>query len=110
MGMSLIGSSSRCETNTLQQGDPDPKKFEILRIFAFNRGMLIVVVHYPGCTTFEGNKILVTKDIREQDIHDLKALDPHFKKDGFIVARFPYSQKGYSMAHTLINALEMEKE
>ena len=68
--------------------NPNPKDFVIETVFHGKRGC-VLRVRYPGCTNFEGRKILVFMDKREA----LKAeenglLDPHFLQSGGLLARF----------------------
>jgi hypothetical protein len=63
--------------------------------------MLILKVNYPGCVTFEGNKILVFKDVDPIDLLNQKVLDPHFFQNDKIaspIARFRPSDEGWKLA------------
>lgn len=78
--------------------EPRPHLFTI-------RGLVVVgsftlaMVHYPGCTTFGGLKLLVL-NITPEKTKQLKVLDPHFFADGPVVARFPPTYGGlfYALA------------
>jgi len=83
---------------------PDPANYSIISVVEIGY-YTIVGVHYPGCTTFEGKKILVFHCISEDDLqkHDDQRLplDPHFsEKEGvFPVARFEPTERGWKMAN-----------
>lgn len=75
--------------------NPNPKNFEVKSISVAKRKRSIVVleVHYPGCTTFEGNKILVFEGDLKNFVA-LKELDPHFTETNGLIARFPATDAG----------------
>jgi len=83
--------------------NPDPRYFTLIEREVVN-GFLIVKLHYPHCTNYEGVKILVyDKGITYNDI--LKAndntIDPHFGVNpDYIspIARFEPTQRGWEMA------------
>lgn len=66
---------------------PNPNKYNF-KILEIVEGEVfdIVRVRYPNCTTFEGVKILVV--YAGSIAKDCTELDPHFFKDGPVVARF----------------------
>ena len=75
--------------------NPNPSSFKIKKVYTAN-GLFVSLVNYPNCTTFEGNKILVTNyDVREKN--KLK-LDPHFYKDSGLIARFEPTDTGWEAA------------
>jgi hypothetical protein len=59
--------------------NPDPKKFEILRLYYYDT-WVVAWVHYPNCTNLGGNKILVYSVCTIPTIENLEELDPHFEK------------------------------
>lgn len=70
---------------------------------------LIVKIHYPNCTNFEGNKILVFRDCTLQDLEEQVAIDPHFsdsKKYHHPIARFVPTEAGLRMAERFVRAME----
>lgn len=79
-------------------GNPDPKVFSIVRTEQV-RGMLVVMLVYPNCTNYEGRKILVYEDYKEDDFRRRREIDPHFC-DGCVapVARFKPTDDGWRMA------------
>jgi hypothetical protein len=75
-----------------------PKKFEILRVYR-NGDFLIVWVHYPNCTNFNGRKILIYRGLTESELYQLKTLDPHFQEEGVSpIARFKPTPEGMRLA------------
>lgn len=89
MGMSLFSEGSTAAPN------PDPKKFTILRLTEFPGDNVITIaeVHYPGCTTYGGNKILVLL-ASEEEVRARAELDPHFFDGNGLLARFPFTRDG----------------
>lgn len=85
--------------------NPDPKNFEIQDTVMIN-GFLIVLVNYPDCTNFEGNKILVYKNTTLTSLVKQGSLDPHFSSNSKFhspVARFEPTLEGWYMAECLCN-------
>ena len=107
MGMKLIGSGCGCKPfnnyhyNTLgdnqSSGSPDPRNFRIDQISEIN-GFKLVVVNYPDCKNYEGDKILVyDKIVTVEQIKNSKFLDPHFcntKEHISPIARFKPDKNG----------------
>ncbi len=89
--------------------NPDPKKCHIE--WAYTNGVCtLVMVHYEGCTNFEGKKILLynasLKKIETEKFHF--GLDPHFSK-GFRlhpIARFEPTDRGKQMGIMMCQALD----
>ena len=73
--------------------NPDPYKFRIKKLMSIN-GLYVSLVNYPNCTTFEGDKVLVTN----YDITNKIKLDPHFYKDSGLIARFEPTKDGWKAA------------
>ena len=86
--------------------NPNPKNFKIVKKERINK-FLIVEINYPDCTNFEGNKILVYKDIEVLDLlsqGELVGLDPHFsdnQKYHSPIARFIPNQYGWELARKI---------
>jgi hypothetical protein len=92
MGLNFLGS-----TNSTTSPNPNPSNFVIKDALQI-REYAVLKVHYPGCTTYNGDKILVINGI-VGEIKKRKALDPHFlEKDDSLVARFPYTPEGFADA------------
>ncbi len=85
--------------------NPDPNNFKILDTQYVRDDnspdvdmYLILLVNYPDCTTFEGDKVLVYKNFYHSGFID--KLDPHFTdKEHSPIARFPATEMG--KAHAL---------
>lgn len=104
-----IGPYSSCSnTYSIPNSNPDPKKFNVFLANCIN-GNLIIGVNYPGCTNFEGNKILVykgIKNLKELLIATQGELDPHFSKEVSPIARFKPNQEGLNLAEKLCLLME----
>jgi hypothetical protein len=82
--------------------NPDPSNFEIIGIWEDN-GFTLLHVNYPGCTTYEGRKLLLYDKPHEYLVQQ-KILD--FSKDHLCpIARFEPTSKGQMMARVLMAAL-----
>lgn len=103
MGIGPKWSSDKTySTKPVPTGNPDPKNFEIKRSVGIGN-YTVLEVNYPGCTNYEGNKILLV-DGKESLMHKLNRLDPHFTEDPtafFLFARFEPTEKGWAMAVVL---------
>lgn len=97
MGLNMILSGGST-SYTPPAPNPNPKDFKILDIISikYKRAITVVLVHYPACTTFEGNKIMVFRGNARKYIgeHKLKSLDPHFTASNGLLARFPATDDG----------------
>lgn len=99
MGVNGYRSSGRSSYYPEPSVNPDPARFTILD-FEGGVNKCVLKVQYPGCTNYEGVKILVfhagVKAVLLQ-----KTLDPHFsdKKDKlYPVARFAPTAEGWTDA------------
>ena len=86
-----------------QPPNPNPGIFKIVSILQVN-DYVVALINYPGCTTHNGNKVLVFKGT-EQEILNRKVIDPHFLDgDESLLARFPATLNGYKMAIFFANS------
>ncbi len=100
---------SRC-SSTGTGPMPNPRDYEILDSYEveLNGGSpqaLVVLIKYPGCTNFEGRKILVYQNCRLIDLIRQKEIDPHFTNDKtkyWPVARFIPTAEGWEMAQNFV--------
>lgn len=94
------------------EGNPDPKNYKIVK--AEEHGTyLIVQIKYPDCKNYEGNKILVFKNLTLIDLVNQKEIDPHFFQDPKIaspVARFVPTDEGWGMAVMLATTMTTNRK
>lgn len=79
---------------------PDPKTYRILSYQHIGE-CLIVEINYPDCLNFEGNKILVYKNINIERLTKMKSIDPHFSNRENCpspIARFEPTNLGRELA------------
>ena len=88
--------------------NPDPKRFEILTHLSLVCGLYLVVrIRYEGCTTFEGEKILVYRGVSFENLKCQGSLDPHFSENTKFhspIARFVPTTEGWDMAVAFVFA------
>ena len=89
MGFNTFKPSS---SERIVTGNPDPKKFRIIKTFTYLNCTAIMVI-YSDCINFEGVKILVIEDYVESSY-----LDPHFSLENKLLARFRPVDKGWDNA------------
>jgi hypothetical protein len=102
---SRISSSKIEETynSPKYKGNPDPANYKIINHKQINE-YLIVQLNYPNCTNFEGEKILVFKDVTFEQLKKQKLIDPHFSNNENYfhpIARFIPTEDGWHMAEKL---------
>ena len=87
--------------------NPDPRNFKIIRASTIGNHM-VVLVNYPDCINFKGNKILLFKNTKDKDIFGSGILDPHFCESGHIkpFARFEPTEVGWVSAIELCKILK----
>jgi hypothetical protein len=106
MGMNTLSSCSSSPYAT-KDSNPNPKVYKITRVFNFGKNLAILVT-YPNCTNFEGNKILVYKNIHNlENLLKLTKgeLDPHFSKGTSPFARFIPTEEGWNNAIKLCESI-----
>lgn len=74
--------------------NPDPKNFEVKRVKQCGT-YLVALVNYPDANNFEGDKVIVFRDLTEPEILEKETLDPHFLENGPILARFVPTDEGW---------------
>lgn len=106
MGIKLFGSSfgddftwncnDKSPDNT--SPDPNPENFKIKQIREIGK-YLWVLVNYPNCSTFKGDKILIYRNVTRNRIKLYARLDPHFSETGLSpVARFRPDSDGVELS------------
>lgn len=107
MGMRILSKSSYDRIQyidrevTVHAPNPNPSNFEILQKGFSKSGYLILKVHYPDCTNYEGIKILVYKNDK---ILTQETIDPHFSENEKFespIARFEPTEFGWELAKKL---------
>lgn len=96
------------KTEPPPQGNPDPTNYQIIKAEEVN-GYLIVKIKYPNCTNYEGEKILVYKNMTLIKLVNQKVIDPHFFNDKTFaspVARFVPTQEGWEMSVIFTRAMK----
>lgn len=105
-GNRISSSSSSYSSPAKSLGNPDPSDYKIVKVHEQN-GFTIMLINYPNCTNYEGNKILVF-EAKLIDIINQKMIDPHFfdsNKQISPIARFVPSDKGWQMALSFVRTL-----
>lgn len=107
MGLRLFGGHSECdclpskkEEHVHNFGNPDPKNFQILEVYAEPLNACAVKIKYPDAKNYEGIKILVYHH-PWRIVQETKILDPHFCNNPQCVspfARFEPTEKGWKLA------------
>lgn len=82
--------------------NPDPKDFKILWIEEVY-DYTIVIIHYPNCTTFEGNKLLVYSGNIKKELRMKYSIDPHFTKRGKLLMRLRCDNRANVILKKLFN-------
>jgi hypothetical protein len=80
--------------------NPDPENYKIIKS-TYVKNYLIILINYPDCTNYEGNKILLFKNCLLENLRKQKIIDPHFsnnKKYYSPIARFEPTDAGWEMA------------
>jgi hypothetical protein len=91
-----------------EDANPSPRLYEINHISVYGR-YTIALIKYPNCTNYEGVKILLYKDVSEDQLKSAGYLDPHFCESVEHLkpmARFVPTIEGMSMAIELAQALD----
>jgi len=87
--------------------NPDPKNFNLIRKKEIGN-FLILMINYPDCKNYEGNKILVFEDVKYIKIYEQGVIDPHFSDNKDFhspIARFEPTDKGWKRAIEFCNML-----
>lgn len=91
MGLSIAKRCSGCSCDgKIVPLNPDPSNFIIIWTEEFKHSVPVVVacVRYPDCPSFEANKIIIFKNMTTKELIKLTKIDPHFKRNSNIIARF----------------------
>jgi hypothetical protein len=106
MRNSIRKNANNYETEKVSQFDPNPTNF-IIRKYSQINGNLVILVNYPNCKNYEGDKVIVYKNTNWDEVKNLKELDPHFTDETTIrpFARFEPTNEGWLKATELLNYL-----
>ncbi len=92
-----IGFSDGPSVVNVKLPNPDPHRFRLLETMTFGH-YTACRIHYPDCTTYGGEKVLVYRATNLQ-VAGRKELDPHFLEHCFSpIARFPATKEGWADA------------
>ena len=108
MGLNFLGSSSSTEAP-----NPNPTKYSIVNGEDYGE-YCVAEIHYTGCTTFEGRKLLL---LRCPSLNLLKKnprlwsypkpLDPHLLGGTHpVMARFEPTEEGWKLARLCAKELQ----
>lgn len=100
MGLFKRRSWSTYEKTPPEIPNPDPKNFQVKRYVMVGDG-LVVEVHYPNCTNYEGRKVLVYAGVTIGDLLRQGSIDPHFCEGSAYhspIARFEPTENGWELA------------
>jgi hypothetical protein len=109
MGIKFF-SVEKCSDNYLEKRvseyDPNPAVYEIKSHYTYNNHV-VILIHYPNCINYEGDKIIVYLNTSFDDIKSLKEIDPHFTNKNKIkpFARFEPTISGWETARKLIESI-----
>lgn len=96
MGIPLFKTSHLTTENgrLVALPNPNPENFRIKRLAQVGSFLGALIV-YPDATNFEGNKILVFAGVTADELRQRATIDPHFKEEGDIIARFRPDEQGW---------------
>lgn len=89
--------------------NPNPEVFLVKQATAIGR-FVVCRVNYPDATTFEGDKVMILRDISQPGVIEARRLDPHFSEDGKVIARFRPDEEGWELALTVAGLLDQQQE
>ena len=102
MGMKFMFSCGSIQNesynkNTKTSPNPNKYNFEIKKELCKTNNHYLLLVNYPDCTTFNGDKLIIIKG----ELPD-KELDPHFFENGNVIARFKPDKEGEELGILLM--------
>lgn len=112
MGLGIFSSScfDPASIKSTVPGNPNPFNYQIIKTKQI-KNFAILMIKYPECKNYEGNKILVFKDISIEDLRQRISIDPHFCEDkqNSPIARFVPTDEGWFLAIQLALSGSPEK-
>jgi hypothetical protein len=97
---STFNKTTSSKGDGIRKGNPDPGDYKIKNLRYIN-GYLIIFINYPNCDNYEGNKILIFRNVTLTELKKQKLIDPHFcdsSKFHSPIARFVPTEEGWDMA------------
>ena len=91
----------RTDTSAKIKSDREKRsiyRFRATKCFHASGGISILWAKYDNCKTNDGNKILLIKNASHIKEGHQYFIDPHFREDNRIVARFAPNKDGLKMA------------
>lgn len=89
-------------------GNPNPDNYQLIKAHEDGE-WLVVKMKYPDCTNFEGDKVLIFKNLTLLQLVNQKFIDPHFfpddSKHKSPVARFVPTDEGWEMALLFVTTM-----
>lgn len=104
MGVRIFTISRSGDSNP-PRGNPVPSRFNIVESYARGDRHIALKVNYPDAHNYEGNKILVYRNVDIHQILNAIILDPHFADNGVLspFARFAPTEDGWAAAKELVD-------
>lgn len=94
LGIKSSGGKVVTRENPPQPPNPNPYNFRLIKQEDRN-GHSILLVHFPGCTTYKGYKVILTRTLWEGG----DTMDPHFiGEEHPVLARFEPTKQGWNLA------------
>jgi len=106
----LFSASSFDDQKTLPM--PDPNNYHIVKSAQVGEN-LIIMIRYPDCTNYEGEKILVFENCDRETLLKQKTIDPHFSENKQYhspYARFEPTIRGWRSARMFAQQLRVIKD
>lgn len=100
MGLGIGISRTTKKGESIPSGNPDPYHFHIIQHYEENN-ILLLKVRYPGCSNYEGEKILLMRGT----MSNFTKLDPHFDKYSNLIARFVPNAEGWNLGLMVLKNL-----
>lgn len=102
-----LSKDSGTSSNPIPENNPNPRNYIIVQHIEC-RGHLLVNINYPDCKNYEGDKILLYKDLTLNDLRKQEVIDPHFNKSDrykFPFARFEPTLAGWNIGRKVMEEL-----
>lgn len=96
--------------NKETSGLGNPDVYKVVKALELGK-YLILLINYPDCKNYEGNKILVFRDITLIDLVNQKLIDPHFFEDSKYLSplvRFVPTNEGWALAVKFVEMMNNE--